>query len=116
NGYHLLYGSFNDLRYYSNVNDKFHSFKSGIHCLANTYDDLSNHRKSRSTELLSQYIEENTGELKLDKLVALMQDNKKSDSMKVYPEELDYEMAEQNSPIFIQGSEFGTVGTTVILV
>lgn len=116
NGFHLLYGSFNDLRYYSNIHNHFHTFKSGIHCLANTYDDLSNHRKNRAAELLSHYLEVHTGELKLDELVGLMQDNIKSGTLENYPKELDYEMAKQNSPVFIQGDEFGTVGTTAILV
>ena len=116
NGYHLLYGSFNDLRYYSNVENQFHTFKSGIHCLANTLDDLSKHRKDRSTELLAKYVDEKTGEIDLEELTALMQDNVPSDSLEDFPEELDVEMAKQNSPIFIKGEDFGTVGTTAILV
>ena len=116
NGYHLLYGTFNDLRYYSNVDDQFHTFKSGIHCLANTKDDLSNHRRDRSTDLLVQYVDEHTGELKLEELTALMQDDVKAEMLEDYPKELDREMAEQNTSIFIHGDEFGTVGTTAILV
>lgn len=116
NGYHLLYGTFNDLRYYSNIDDQFHTFESGIHCLANTNDDLSNHRKDRSSELLAQYVDTHTGELKLEELTDLMQDSMKSEVMENYPEEIDIEIAEQNSPIFIRGEEFGTVGTTAILV
>ncbi|MEY8292078.1 NRDE family protein [Carnobacteriaceae bacterium 52-44] len=116
NGYHLLYGSFNDLRYYSNVDDQFHTFESGIHCLANTKDDLSNHRRDRSTDLLARYVDEHTGELKLEELTALMQDDVKAETLEDYPKELDREMAEQNTSIFIHGDEFGTVGTTAILV
>lgn len=116
NGYHLLYGTFNDLRYYSNVQDKFHTFKAGIHCLANTTDDLSKHRKDRSSERLAQYVYTNKEKLDLKELTRLMQDNKKAEIIKDYPKELDYEMAKQNTPVFIQGSEFGTVGTTAILV
>lgn len=115
NGYHLLYGTLNDLRYYSNVENKFHTFESGLHCLANTMDDLSNHRKDRSSNLLTQYVNEKTGELDLNELIALMQDKKLSEFIEDYPDELDYDSAKQNSSIFIQGEDFGTVGTTAIL-
>ena len=116
NGYHLLYGTFEDLRYYTNVDDVFHTFSSGIHCLANTKDDLSNHRKDRSQELLAQYVNSTTGELKLEELTALMSDDLVSESLSDIPKEIDLEMAKQNSSIFIHGDEFGTVGTTVILI
>lgn len=115
NGYHLLYGTLTDLRYYSNVEDTFHTFDSGLHCLANTTDDLSNHRKDRSSKLLEQYVDEKTSELDLDELTAVMQDKELSESLENYPKELDYDMAKNNTSIFIQGDEFGTVGTTVVL-
>lgn len=116
NGYHLLFGTFDDLRYYSNVEDTLQSFDSGIHCLANTMDDLSNHRKDRSAELLEAYVNQTTGELNLEDLTALLADKQLAETMEDYPKELNYEMAKSNSSIFIQGEEFGTVGTTAILV
>lgn len=116
NGYHLLYGTFNDLRYYSNVTDTFHTFKSGLYCLANTTDDLSNYRKERSSEHLAQYVHTNKEKLDLEKLTKLMQDDKKAEIIKDYPKELDYETVKQSTSVFIHGKEFGTVGTTVILV
>ncbi len=115
NGYHLLYGHLNDLKYYSNVDGMFHTFRSGIHCLANTKDDLSNHRRDRSSELLAQYVDEKTGALNLNELIALMTDNVPSEKLENIPEEIDQEMAKINSSIFIQGEEFGTVATTALL-
>lgn len=116
NGYHLLFGTFDELKYYSNVEDILQPFESGVHCLANTMDDLSNHRRDRSAELLATYVDEKTGELKLEELTALLEDKQLSETMEDYPEELDYEVAKNNSSVFIQGEEFGTVGTTAILV
>jgi len=115
-GYHLLYGTFNHLHYYSNVNNQFHTFPSGLHCLANTTDDLSKHRKDRSSERLAQYVAANKEKLNLEELTQLMQDRKRATTIKEYPKELNYETVQQNTPIFIQGEEFGTVGTTAILV
>src|SRR5699024_11039219 len=77
-GYHLLYGTFNHLHYYSNVNNQFHTFPSGLHCLANTTDDLSKHRKDRSSERLAQYVAANKEKLNLEELTQLMQDRKRA--------------------------------------
>lgn len=116
NGYHLLYGTFKDLKYYSNVTDTFHSYDSGIFCLANTFDDLSHHRMNRSKETLSAYVEAGDNHLKVDDMIPLFQDKLPADTLEDFPEELTYEMAVNNSSVFIQGKEFGTVGTTAILV
>ncbi len=116
NGYHLLFGTFDDLTYYSNVQDTFKTFESGIHCLANTFDDLSHHRKKRSTDLLSQYVNRKSGKLDLEELTAVLSDKQFADKLEDFPEELDPELAKRQTAIFIQGEEFGTVGTTAILV
>lgn len=116
NGYHLLYGTFNDLKYYSNVTDRFHTFDSGIFCLSNTFDDLSAHRVERSKEHLAAYVDEAGDDLKVAELIPLLQDKLPTDTLEDYPEELSYEMALNGSSVFIQGEEFGTVGTTAILV
>lgn len=115
-GYHLLFGTFEELHYYSNISDNFHTFESGLHCLANTFDDLSHHRRDRSADLLSQYVDSKTGELDLEELTTLLSDKQYAETVADYPKELNYEEAQKNSAIFIQGEEFGTVGTTAILV
>lgn len=116
NGYHLLYGTFGDLRYYSNVEDHFQIFGNGLYCLANTNDDISNHRVDRSNEILQQFIDTHTGEIKPEELTAFFTDKKVSSKMENYPTMLDREVAINNSSIFIEGEEFGTVGTTALLV
>lgn len=116
NGFHLLFGTFNDLTYYSNVQDAFKTFESGIHCLANTFDDLSQHRKDRSVDLLSQYVDSKSGDLDLEELTTILLDKQFANKLEDFPEELDPELAKSQTAIFIQGEEFGTVGTTAILV
>lgn len=116
NGYHLLYGTFDDLRYYSNVENTFNKFGKGLYCLANTKDDMSKNRVERSSELLQQYVDEKSGDLKLEELTALLMDKKVSDKIETYPKELNAELALNHSSVFIQGEEFGTVGTTAILI
>lgn len=116
NGFHLLYGTFDDLRYYSNIEDTFLTFDSGLYCLANTKDDLSNHRVDRSSELLQQYMTDKDGQLDIEELTKLLMDREVSPTMDDYPKEIDRNLALSNSSVFIKGDEFGTVGTTAILV
>lgn len=115
-GYHLLYGTFDDLRYYSNIEDHFKMFEKGLHCLANTTDDLSNHRVDRSSKILQEFIDTQTGAIKAEELTAFFMDKEVTDTMEDYPKEIDREIAINNSSIFIQGEDFGTVGTTALLV
>lgn len=116
NGYHLLYGTFDDLRYYSNIEDRFQTFDKGLYCLANTKDDLSNHRVDRSSDILQQFVDTQTGEINPEELTAFFMDKEVTEKMENYPKELDREMAINNSSIFIEGEDFGTVGTTALLV
>lgn len=116
NGFHLLYGTFEDLRYYSNIENRFQTFDKGLYCLANTNDDLSNHRVNRASEILQHFVNNQTGELNLPQMTKFFMDTEVSGKMEDFPEELDREMAITNSSIFIEGEEFGTVGTTALLV
>lgn len=116
NGYHLLYGTFDDLRYYSNIDDLSFKFDKGFYCLSNTKDDMSNHRVDRSNELLQQYMDQHTGEINLEELTNFYVDKKVSREIKNYPQELEYEEALSGSAVFIEGEEFGTVSTTAILL
>lgn len=116
NGYHLLYGTLKELRYYSNVEDTFLTYGSGLYCLANTKDDLSQHRMDRSSQLLQRYVNEHTSELNVEEMTAFFMDNQVSEKMDNYPKELDRDLALKHSPIFIEGEDFGTVGTTAILL
>lgn len=116
NGFHLLYGTFDDLRYYSNVEDTFLQFDQGLYCLANTKDDLSNHRVDRSSELLQQYVDTKDGNLDMKELTTILMDKEVAKQMQDYPEEISQDLAINNSSVFIEGEEFGTVGTTAILL
>lgn len=114
--YHLVFGTFDELKYYSNVEGTIHSLNTGMHVLVNTLDDLSAHRKERLEETFQEYMDNQPHELNLDELLALMQDEEKSETMTNFPKELDEEVAKRHSSIFIRGKEFGTVGSTVMLL
>lgn len=114
-GFHLLFGTVDDLRYYSNVKDVFTTYDSGVHSLSNTMDDLSGHRKNRSTNLLEEYVKQ-TDALKLEELTAILADKQVAETMEDYPKVLDFQTAKTSSSIFIEGEDFGTVGSTAILL
>ena len=116
NGYHLIFGTFDDLRYYSNINNVFQNFKTGTHTISNTTDDLSKHRKEYSCALLKNYVDKHKNDLKLDELVQLMQNKEPSEDLEDFPPELSMDIAKEASAIFIKSEEFGTVGTTAILL
>jgi len=116
NGFHLLFGTMKDLNYYSNVGNTFLKYDDGIHTISNTADDLSGHRKDRSTDLLKDYVDKQTEDLKLEELTAILADKQVAETMEDYPKVLDYEMAKTSSSIFIDGEDFGTVGSTAILL
>ena len=112
----MLYGTFDNLRYYSNIEDRFHIFEKGLYCLANTDDDMSTHRIDRSSEILQQFVNNQSGEINLTQMTRFFMDKEVSSKMENYPEEIDREVAINHSSIFIEGEEFGTVGTTALLV
>lgn len=87
-----------------------------MYCLANTKDDLSNHRVDRSSEILQQFIDTQTGEIKPEDLTSFFMDKEVSNKMTDYPKEINREIAIRHSSIFIEGEDFGTVGTTALLV
>lgn len=114
-GYHLIFGTPDQLYVYSNVSDVIVEYDAGIHAVSNTYDDLSRHREQRSIDLLQNYLNANQ-QPDIDELLALFSDKVPSDHLENYPSQLDRELVRNNSSIFIAGDHFGTVGTTGLLI
>lgn len=116
-GYHLIFGTSDQLFVYSNVSDEVVEFDAGIHGISNTYDDLSRHKEQRSVQLLQNYLKDAPEtDLNLDELLTLFSDKIPSDHLEDYPQQLDQDLARSNSSIFIEGEQFGTVGTTALLM
>lgn len=116
NSYHLLYGSFDDLHYYTNAGDKSFRYQPGLYSLANTQDDLSRHRLDKSACLLKDYLASHEGDIRLEDLTQLMTDQEQAKTLPNLPPSLSPETAKERSSIFIKGEEFGTVATTALLV
>src|SRR5699024_11552067 len=59
-GYHLLFGTIDDLYRYDNVRDEFKPYNQEVHSLSNTKDDLSKYRQlksdRKSTRLNSSHV------------------------------------------------------------
>lgn len=113
-GYHALFGSWDELILYSNAIDETVTFSSGIHSVSNTLDDLSGFRKRRASFLLEDYLFQ--GHPRLDDLIELFKDREKPPRMKRFPEELSREEAVEHGKVFISGEEFGTVSSTALIM
>lgn len=113
-GYHVLFGSCDELTLYSNAIDESVTFSSGIHSVSNTLDDLSGFRKRRASFLLEDYLSQ--GAPQLDDLIELFRDREKPPKMERYPEELSRKEAIEHGTVFIRGEEFGTVSTTALIM
>lgn len=114
-GYHLIFGTLDQLFVYSNVSDDVVAFERGVYGISNTYDDLSRHKEQRSVDLLQAYLAEQAVP-EIDDLLTIFRDTVLSDRLKDYPPQLEAELAHKNSSIFIEGEYFGTVGTTALLI
>lgn len=114
-GYHLLFGTLDNLRMYSNALNRDIRFKEGIHSITNTQDDLSQFKLKRSNNLLTSYLKNNKTP-DADELAILFKDNQTNKNISDLPEAISREEAIQNTSIFIEGEDFGTVGTTAIVV
>lgn len=114
-GYHLIFGTLDQLFVYSNVSDDVVTFEPGIYGISNTYDDLSRHKEQRSVSLLQDYLA-NHAVPEIDDLLNIFRDAVPSDHLEDYPPQLEAELVRKNSAIFITGQHFGTVGTTALLI
>ena len=113
--YQIVFGTVDELYVYSNATDTHRQFKPGLHSVSNTSDDLSQHRIDRSLDLIGEYLKDHP-EPNPDDLIHYFKDTQKAEELTHFPKEISYEMAKDNSSIFIDGETFGTVNTTVFLV
>lgn len=114
--YHLVYGTFDDLKYYSNYDNDIQKLNTGVHVLANTFDDLSANRTQRLEAAFKAYVESEPAEFDLERLLTMLQDDEMAKEMQNFPAALDAMIAKKHSSVFIRGENFGTVGSTVILL
>jgi len=114
-GYHLLFGTLDNIHLYSNALDRDINFNEGLYSISNTQDDLSHFRLNRSKKLLKSYLEKNATP-NINELTTLFKDSKIADNISHFPDVIPKEEAIQNTAMFIKGEIFGTVGTTAIVV
>lgn len=113
-GYQMVFGDIQGLRYYSNIQDRVFDFNSNqTYSLSNTEDDLSSFRVSHSIDLLDRALIE---PINLDKLIRILQNPDKNQNFSHFPQELDYQEAHNASSVFIQSDHFGTVSSTAVLI
>lgn len=115
-GYHFLFGTFDNLTLYSNGLDRTVHFNKGLHSLSNNeLNGLSQFKLERSKRLIEEYLNSQE-EPELDHLISIFQDSQIDQTLTSIPEGVSRELAIQNTSMFVKGDFFGTVGTTAMLM
>lgn len=114
NGYNLLYGTVDNLKYYSNRANFLLSLTGGIYGLSNHLIDTPWPKVQLAKELFMSVLDNET--LKTELLFEIMK-NKRQFPLSELPETgIGNEMEVKLSSIFIEMPEYGTRATTLIMV
>lgn len=117
-GYQLLFGDLSQLFVYQNATGLMKRLKAGTHSISNALSFDLLERNTRGKALLERYIEDNPTSLNVEELASLFSDAHPAEDVSYLTSELKIseEEAKKYSSVFIEGEEFGTVSTSVILV
>ncbi len=113
NGFNLIFGTIDDLRYYSNQINKVVKLQSGIY-------GLSNHLLNTpwpKVEKVKNYLAQNlNGEINIEELLELLSNEHQFDDDQLPDTGVGIELERKLSPIFIKSDKYGTRSSTIILV
>ena len=114
NGFNLVAGTFDQLHYYSNVENQIKKIESGYHGLSNAFLNTSWPKVDLGKTQLKQAIE--SDQLDGDSLFQILQDEQKPKSELLPDTGVGEELEKMLSPKFINTQEYGTVCSTLIKV
>lgn len=114
NAFNLIYGNFDELYYFTNVDNRFEKIYTGIHGLSNSFLDVP-WPKLHWTKLKFSEIINSSTDLVND-LLNLLADQTKFDEELLPDTGLGLEREKLLSSVFIKSENYGTRSTTIILV
>lgn len=114
NGFNLVVGQFNDLHYFSNIENRTQRIEAGIHGLSNAFLNTPWPKVDLGKRELSAAID--SDKLENDALFNILSDPQKPDD-KLLPETgVGIELERVLSSRFINTEEYGTVCSTIIKI
>jgi len=114
NALNLIFGNFDELYYFSNVNNRIELISPGIHGLSNNYLDIP-WPKVHWAKLRFSDIIQNSGNI-INDLFTLLSDNSQFDDDLLPDTGVGLERERLLSSIFIKSDVYGTRSSTIILV
>ncbi|MCX7981925.1 MAG: NRDE family protein [Syntrophales bacterium] len=114
NGFNLIFGTFNELLYFSNRLGSM-PIEEGLHGLSNAFLDTPWPKVERGKELMKKILEKDPAEWKR-KLFHLLADRKVPPDEKLPRTGVGVEWERLLAPIFITSPIYGTRSSTVIIV
>lgn len=114
NGFNLVAGTFNQLHYYSNVENQVKKIEPGCHGLSNAFLNTSWPKVDDGKQQLQSVIESN--KLENGELFSILRDDQLSSVEQLPDTGVGQELEKMLSPKFINSIEYGTVCSTVIKV
>lgn len=114
NGFNLLYGKWNQLRWFSNRNGLASPLHTGIYGLCNSLLDTPWPKVARSKWLLQQTLEQQS--LSVEDLLQILQDDQQAPANKLPDTGISRHWEQLLSPIFIRSESYGTRVSTVLLI
>jgi uncharacterized protein with NRDE domain len=114
NGFNLLLGTPRSLHYYSNRADGPRPVEPGLHGLSNDRLDTPWPKVQRATRALERELAD--GDPSPEALLALLDDRRPAPDEALPNTGLSRDRERMLSPIFIEGDEYGTRASTVLLI
>ncbi len=114
NGFNIICGDIDDLRYYGNYQNGVHQIDAGVHGLSNALLDSPWPKVVKGKEKIDNVIAHN--EIVAEQLFATLYDDMKAPDNQLPDTGVGYEKEAMLSPMFIKSKNYGSRCSTVILV
>ena len=112
NGFNLVAGNFQELYYFSNIENEVRKIETGVHGLSNAFLNTSWPKVVKGKMQLGNALAAN--QLDNDSLFQILKDEEKPNSSLLPDTGVGIELEKMLSPKFINSEEYGTVCSTVV--
>lgn len=115
NPFNLLVGDISSLMYYCQRTSEVKELKPGIYGLCNHVLDTSWPKVQKSKHAFASYIDHKVL-IEAEALFGILANDEKAQDYELPNTGINYELEKLLSPIFIQGTDYGTRSSTVLLI